>query len=235
MYRVRNRGSEPGTFGNVPGFPFSFSLNPNNSTHAIRAFSVTLIGAIVYDRIPSEMSQELEVLKIVAKRLQEADIPYMVTGSVAASFYAIPRMTRDIDMVIAVESRDIDRLLALFKNDFYIDRDSITEAIDQRGMFNLIHNESIIKVDLIVRKDSPYRKTEFERRQKFPLKDFEIWIVRPEDLILSKLFWAKESLSEMQLGDVKNLLLSVKNLDTVYLRHWVESLHLQEIYEKVKP
>jgi hypothetical protein len=70
-------------------------------------------------------------------------------------------------------------------------------------LFNLIHNENVIKVDCIVRKQNDYRINEFNRRQRIKIRDFETWIVSKEDLILSKLFWAKDSRSETQLRDVK--------------------------------
>jgi len=73
-------------------------------------------------------------------------------------------------------------------------------------MFNLLHLESVVKVDMIVRKDSEYRRTEFERRRRIELDAFSLWIVSKEDLILSKLAWAKPSGSELQLRDVRNLL-----------------------------
>jgi len=121
-----------------------------------------------------------------------------------------------------------------FKEDFYIDRESITQAMNEQGMFNIIHNESVIKVDFIIRKDSPYRALEFQRRRPMEVEGVKIWIASPEDLILSKLFWAKESESEMQLGDVKNLFGVVKDLDVPYIEQWVHALGLQRVYEKVK-
>lgn len=102
------------------------------------------------------MSEEFEILKTVCQRLEQAVIPYMITGSIAANFYAVPRMTRDIDIVIEVKKEDVKRLFELFKDDFYVDSESITEAIEKRGMFNMIHNEHVIKVDFIIRKDSLY-------------------------------------------------------------------------------
>ena len=81
----------------------------------------------------------------------------------------------------------------------------------------------------------PYRELEFQRRRSVEFEGQKISIVSPEDLILSKLFWARDSLSEMQLGDVRNLLATVKNVDTPYLEKWVESLGLQDIYGKAKP
>ncbi|NGX43132.1 MAG: hypothetical protein K940chlam7_01423 [Chlamydiae bacterium] len=180
------------------------------------------------------MPIELDILKFVCHKLEQAKIPYMLTGSFAANFYAIPRMTRDIDIVIEINNPGIDRLFAIFQSDFYIDKNSIREAIEQQGMFNIIHNESVFKIDFIIRKDTSYRDAEFRRRKQVQLEKTPIWIVTPEDLIISKLFWAKDSLSEMQLKDVKNLLLSLNNLDEEYMQKWMQKLDLIPIYEKVK-
>lgn len=180
------------------------------------------------------MAEELQVLKQVCQDLEKAKIPYMITGSTAANFYAVPRMTRDIDIVIEIRKGDVDRFLNTFKDKFYIDRDSILEAIEKESMFNILHNESVVKIDFVVRKNSPYRLIEFERRRRVPFEGVTISVVAPEDLILSKLFWAKDSLSEMQLGDVKNLLRTLKDLDTIYLEKWIRSLDLGQVYSKVK-
>ena len=48
------------------------------------------------------MHAELEVLKIVSERLEAAHIPYMLTGSFAMAYYGQPRMTRDLDLVVAL-------------------------------------------------------------------------------------------------------------------------------------
>lgn len=180
------------------------------------------------------VAEELEILKDVCQRLDKDGIPYMLTGSMAANFYAVPRMTRDIDVVIEIQKVDTDRLLTAFQKDFYIDRDSITEAIETQGMFNIIHSQSVFKVDFIIRKDSSYRRTEFQRRRRMKIEGISLWVVAPEDLILSKLFWAKESLSELQLGDVRNLFRTLKDMDWDYLEKWVRSLGLKAVYAKVK-
>ncbi len=181
-----------------------------------------------------KVAEELEILKDVCQRLEKGNIPYMITGSVAANLYAVPRMTRDIDIVIQIKREDTDRLTEIFKEDFYIDQDSIIEAIEKEGMFNIIHTESVFKVDFIVQKNSPYRKLEFQRRRRTQMEETPLWVVTPEDLILSKLFWAKESASELQLGDVRNLLHTLKDIDQNYLEKWVDSLGLKELYAKAK-
>ena len=181
----------------------------------------------------TQMTEEFHVLKIVCERLENAGIPFMLTGSIAANLYTVPRMTRDIDIVIDVKPGELGRICTLFQDDFYIEPDSVKEAIEKRGMFNMIHNEYVLKVDFIVRKDSPYREMEFQRRQTVTVENIEIPVVSIEDLIISKLFWAKESLSEIQLRDIKNLLAGGQDMDMQYFEKWVQSLGLQDVYAKV--
>ncbi len=103
------------------------------------------------------MSEQFDVLKLVADRLQHAGIAYMISGSTAMNYYAQPRLTRDIDLVVALGLEDVERVTNLFAEDFYVDADAVRQAIAQRGMFNLIHYDHVVKVDCIVRKDTPYR------------------------------------------------------------------------------
>ena len=140
------------------------------------------------------MSEELEVLKLVSRRLADAGFPYMVTGSIAGNFYAVPRMTRDIDVVAELSESYGDRLVAIFQDDFYFDRETVLRAVRAKGMFNLIHTAYVMKVDFVVRKDSNYR------RRPISVEGYDFFIVAPEDLILSKLDRAKESRSEVQLA-----------------------------------
>ena len=179
------------------------------------------------------MSEELDVLKMVTARLAVADIPYMVTGSMANNVYAVPRMTRDIDIVVELSEGDADRIIRLFETDFYIDQETVRLALVERRMFNIIHEAFVVKVDFVVRKDTDYRREEFSRRRSVSMDGQEFFIVAPEDLILSKLDWAKDSRSEMQLNDVRNLLASVEELDHQYLAHWVNRLGLESVYREV--
>jgi hypothetical protein len=179
------------------------------------------------------VSEELVVLKEVTQRLDRAKIPYMVTGSIAANFYAVPRMTRDIDIVVELSERGINRFIPLFENDYYLESETVQGAVKNKGMFNLIQNEYIIKIDFVVRKDTPYRRREFSRRKKVSVGGRELYMVAPEDLILSKLVWAKDSRSELQLTDVRNLLKSVKGLNRRYLARWARELKVESLYREV--
>jgi len=179
------------------------------------------------------MSEELEVLKEVARRLDRAKIAYMVTGSIATNLYTIPRMTRDIDIVVELSEKDLSRFIPRFEADYYLDPETVRDAVKSRGMFNLIHDEYIIKIDFVVRKDTPYRRREFSRRKKVAVDDQDLYVVSPEDLILSKLDWAKDSRSEVQLNDVRNLLKSVKGLNQSYLARWAKALNIESLYREV--
>ena len=180
------------------------------------------------------MSEELKVLKIVTDRLNRENIAYMISGSIAANYYTVPRMTRDIDIVVELKKGDLDRFVRIFQEDFYIDKDTVEKEILRGGMFNLIHNEHVIKVDFIIKKTSSYEGTAFSRKKEVLINDSPIWFISPEDLIVSKLSWAKDSHSEMQIKDVKNLFGTVKGLDFAYIENWVLKLGLEEIFNKTK-
>jgi hypothetical protein len=176
------------------------------------------------------MQNELDIVRDVSVRLEGARIDYMLTGSMAMNYYAQPRMTRDIDLVVALQRTDAARVVQLFSPDYYISRETVDSALAHQSLFNLIHNESIIKVDCIIRKESPYRLTEFNRRQRIKIEDFETWIVGKEDLILSKLFWAKDSHSELQLRDVRNLVAT--GFDRAYIEQWTHDLDLASLWQE---
>ena len=171
----------------------------------------------------------------VTRRLDGLGLPYMVTGSMAMNYYAVPRMTRDIDVVVELSPADVDRLVEAFRDDFYVDPDAIGRSVAERGMFNVIHEELVIKVDFVVRKADEYRREEFSRRRRIRVENTDLFIVAPEDLIISKLDWARHTRSAVHLADVRNLLASVSDLDTSYLESWIGRLGLQSLYREVSP
>jgi hypothetical protein len=176
----------------------------------------------------------LKVLLLVGGRLERAGIPYMLSGSTAMNFYARPRMTRDVDLVVELGAADVPRLVPLFAEDFSIDEEEIREALARPSLFNLVHYDTVVKVDCIVRKPGAYRQQEFQRRRAREVEGQRIWVVAPEDLILSKLHWARDSHSEVQLGDVRNLLEAVPALDWPYLERWARELGVEPLLEEVR-
>lgn len=179
------------------------------------------------------MISELDVLYLVGERLDASALPFMLTGSFAMAYYTTPRMTRDLDIVVALGEQDADTVVAAFREDFYIDRDDVRIAIASLRLFNLMHFASGIKVDFIVRKYSPYRQIEFARRLKVTLAGVDTWIATREDLILSKLVWARDAASELQLRDVAQLLAGPVDVD--YLQHWASDLGVADSLLQLKP
>ena len=178
------------------------------------------------------MNDEISALLDVTRRLDAAGIEYMLTGSMALNLYAMPRMTRDIDLVAAVVLGDTSRTESIFPAaEYYVSPEALHEAVLQQTSFNLIHLATMTKVDIMVRKRNEYRLKEFARRQKFVIRGQTVFAVSKEDLILSKLDWACESLSERQLDDVRNLLAT--GCDMEYIKTWANHLQLSAILTRV--
>ncbi len=179
------------------------------------------------------MQNELDIVRDVSMRLERGGFAFMLTGSMAMNYYAQPRMTRDIDLVVALAPKDTDTVVRLFTPDYYVSREAVSSSIAHESLFNLIHQESVIKVDCIVRKNNPYRHAEFERRRRITIEDFYTWIASKEDLIISKLWWAKDSHSELQIRDVKNL--ANTDCDIDYIERWTKELGLFSLWQECKP
>lgn len=143
-------------------------------------------------------------------------------------------MTRDVDLVVELEPADAVRVVAMFDAEFICDVDRIRDAIARRSMFNLIHTEAVVKIDVIVRKDSPYRAEEFRRRRRATIDGVEMWVVSPEDLILSKLDWAGESRSALHLRDVRNVIAAQSSLDWPYVEAWAARIGVLELLNEVR-
>lgn len=180
---------------------------------------------------PGDLPTEIEVLRDVGRRLDDLGLPYMLTGSLAVSYYAEPRMTRDIDLVVALTTTDAPPLRRSFSPDYYVPED-LEASIDRAAFFNLIHLSSVTKVDIVVRRNTRYRRQEFERRRPIKVAGFSTWIVSKEDLILSKLEWAKDSRSEIQLRDIRNL--AATGYDRPYVERWVGELGLNGIWSEAQ-
>jgi len=180
------------------------------------------------------MSEEISVLLEVAAVLEGAGVHYMLTGSMALNVYAMPRMTRDIDLVAVVALADAARMETLFPPDrFYVSAEAARDAVRHQSSFNIIQLATMTKVDIMIRRREEFRVVEFDRRRRVEIRGTPVWVVSKEDLILAKLDWARDSLSERQLGDVKNLLATGCDLD--YVKAWAQRLQLNDMLTRVLP
>lgn len=168
-------------------------------------------------------------LEKVVEVLEAAGIPYMLTGSLAAAFYAVPRATQDIDVVIETEEPGIDRLVQdLLEAGWYVDRAAALEAWRGQGQFNAIEAESGWKADFIVRKNRSYSREEFSRRQGISMLGVDLQVASLEDVLIAKLEWGQLGDSALQRRDVVQLLERTwDRLDQAYLGKWIAKLGLE--------
>ena len=181
------------------------------------------------------MSQQ-ELLKKVIQTLNTAGIQYMLTGSVASSLQGEPRATHDIDMVIAVEKLNAHELVEAFPSpDFYLDEDSIIEAIKGQAMFNLIELKSGDKVDFWILSDEAFDRSRFSRRYSEQFLGSELQVSSPEDTILAKLRWAKLcGGSEKQFSDAVGVYeVQHRKLDLDYIELWAKELDVLSLWKRI--
>ncbi len=175
--------------------------------------------------------EDLErVLKDCTERFERLGIVYMLTGSMAMVEYAMMRMTNDIDIVMEVSNADAERIIKEFEPDYYVPRGRVRDAIARKFMFNLLHQETLIKVDCVVRKDNEFQKEAFSHRKKINFSGFEVWIISRDDLILAKLNWAKNTRSEMQLRDVASIIRN--GYDENYVQTWAKNLGVEDLLKE---
>lgn len=183
-----------------------------------------------------------ELLERVVAIFERLGIPYFVTGSVAAMAYGEPRLTNHIDIVAAVVESQVPLLIEAFPaDDYYISSDMIREAIRHHTQFNIIHPASGLKVDVIIRRDSPFDRSRFQRiRRIHPAPSYEANFASPEDVIIKKMEYYSEGGSEKHLRDITGMLLtSPDEIDRSYIERWAGILGLSEIWtaiqERLKP
>lgn len=176
------------------------------------------------------------LLQSLVESLERLHIPYLITGSVASMAYGEPRLTNDIDIVAEVRPEHIPGLLAAFPSpEYYLDEAMIREAIRRTGQFNIIHPASGLKVDVIIRKDTPFDRSRFSRARRLrPAEEYEADFAAPEDVILKKMEYYKEGGSEKHLRDITGILrISGEEIDRQYIRSWAEKLGVIEIWEAI--
>jgi hypothetical protein len=176
------------------------------------------------------MQNQIDIVRDISERLDAADIGYMLTGSMALNGYALPCVPRNLDFVVALQPADAELMARLFSPDYDISREAVDRAIAQRTFFNLVHRKSRIQVNCIVCQQIKYRLTEFNRRQRASFENFKTWIVSKEDLIISKLHWARKSLSPMHLRDARNL--AATGCDTNYIERWTRALGIILLWQE---
>jgi len=168
------------------------------------------------------------VLRELVAALDHSGISYMVVGSFASNLYGTGRGTQDIDVVVSANADQIRTSLnGLSKNQYYFDIDAALEACRRKSMFNILDMERGWKIDIIFQKPGAFHQQAFSRRKAAQIEGVDVYALTPEDVIISKLEWAKMGESSRQLEDVAGVLKVQKDkLDFSYIERWVNQLGL---------
>jgi hypothetical protein len=177
----------------------------------------------------------IAALDIVIDCFEKLGIEYCIGGSVASSVYGIARATMDVDVVADIKINHVNNLVKALEKKYYIETDMITNAIHEKTSFNLIHLDTMLKIDIFILKNQPYDSEAFAKRMPDILDEENprrFYLYSPEDVILNKLQWyqAGGRVSEQQRKDVLGILkVQGKRLDLQYLKHWASKLELSDL------
>jgi len=180
----------------------------------------------------------LSALRPVVNVLDDLDVPYLVGGSVASSIYGDPRSTRDIDIVAALADQHASHLVDALSGEFYADLSAILAAIRSSGAFNLIHLDTMVKLDFFVARPTPFGRSQLARRQPQTIgqpESLTVQIASPEDTVLAKLDWYRkgDGISDSQWNDVLGVLkVQADRLDREYLDHWAAELSVTDLLRR---
>lgn len=179
-----------------------------------------------------------DILILISDLLTELQIPYILTGSFASAVHGFPRATHDIDFVIETKPADFPKLknsLKKLEKDFTIDFDFVRESIDKHRHFDLYHADSGIKVDFWPMKKSEFNSERLKRSKQEKIFGKKIWLISPEDLILTKLLFCKDIMSDKHMRDCIGIVkIQGEKLDNKYLSLWARKLKVEKLLEEVK-
>lgn len=175
----------------------------------------------------------------VAAALERLGVAYYLGGSVASSAHGFARATLDADLVADLEPEHVEPLVEALSEGYYLDRDAVMEAVGTKGSFNLVHLETMLKVDVFLMKGSPYDREAARRVRRETLDEGDacppIPLASPEDVVLHKLLWYRKGggVSDRQWGDAVGILkVQADRLDLDYLRRWAAVLELTALLDR---
>ncbi|MDZ4878393.1 MAG: hypothetical protein CLLPBCKN_007828 [Chroococcidiopsis cubana SAG 39.79] len=180
-------------------------------------------------------AESIQLALRMAEILDTLAIPYLIGGSVASSIWGEPRATLDVDIVADIQNSQIQPLVEMLTGEFFVDEMMVREAIERKSSFNVIHLETLQKVDIFILSNQPLAQSEMQRKQQLAIAQNPerlAWLPTPEDIILQKLIWYQigNRVSDRQWRDVLGVLkVQSDRLDLDYLNYWAATLELQEL------
>jgi hypothetical protein len=184
------------------------------------------------------LSEPIQVTLKVVMTFERLGIPYLIGGSLASAVHGIVRATMDADIVAEIKPEQVSFLIASLQDEFYIDAEMILDAIQHTSSFNLIHLDTMFKVDVFIMKQRPFDRNQMQRRISQSIGDApedRAYFSTAEDIILAKLEWfrAGGETSDRQWRDISGVMdLQGDRLDFEYLQRWAAGLGIQDLLQK---
>lgn len=183
-------------------------------------------------------TDQAKLLKDIAHFLDTEKIPYMITGSWSSIYYGRPRASHDIDFVVESPPQNLEKITKSFSKlpkSFMVQLETIKDAITHKTIFQILHLETMLKMDFWILTNEEFDKTRFGRRKKVKILNYFMEMATPEDTIIQKLVWYKMGKIEKHLVDAAFVLkIQEKNLDQKYLQQWIKKLKLDKYYQQLK-
>jgi hypothetical protein len=183
-------------------------------------------------------NEPIEVTLKVTAVFEQLSIPYLIGGSLASTLYGMIRTTQDSDIVAEMRLEHLQPFLSALQDEFYMDEEMITDSLRHNSSFNIIHRETMFKVDVFIPRPRPFLQSQLARaqRQTFTFEsEVSAKFASPEDTILSKLEWYRMGgeVSERQWRDILGVLKTrAGELDLAYLKRWAIELKITDLLER---
>ena len=183
-------------------------------------------------------NEPIEVTLKVTDVFEKLGIAYLIGGSLASTLYGMIRTTQDSDIVAEMRLEHLQTFVSTLQAEFYLDDEMIAESIQRNSSFNIIHRETMFKVDVFIPRPRPFLQAQLARAQKQTFT-FETEVsakfASPEDTVLSKLEWYRlgGEVSERQWRDILGVLKTrAGELDLAYLKKWAQELNVSDLLER---
>jgi len=187
--------------------------------------------------MPSSM-QPTNLFVIFARKLNQIQAQYMITGSTAVLLYGMHRMTAVVDMVVLLDAAQLARLPELFPlEEFYCPPIEVIRreaARSQRGHINIIHHETGFKADFYLSGRDPLNQWGFARARKLDVEGEPVFVSPPELVIVKKLEFYREGGSMKHVQDIQFLLQACPDLDVKALDEKIQERGLESTWQEVR-
>ena len=183
-------------------------------------------------------NEPVEVTLKVTGILEKLRVPYLISGSLASTLYGMVRTTQDSDIVAEMRLEHLQPFVSALQDEFYVDDEMIAESIQRNSSFNIIHRETMFKVDVFIPRPRPFLQSQLARAQKQTFtfeEEISAKFASPEDTILSKLEWYRMGgeVSDRQWRDILGIFKTrAGELDLAYLRKWANELKVNVLLDR---